>query len=975
MSADSSNSEDQGPLDRQRRIDAVVDNCMQRWDAGQPIDGPALLAQHPDLMPELAERLRAMHLILDAGRSLDETQAVALRAGLQSQDPLRDAIPGYEILRPLSRGGQGAVYLALQTGTRRKVAIKIMREGPFASHKDKVRFDREIRILGALNHPGIATIHDSGVTAHGHYYTMDYISGQPLDHYVTDHQLGVEAVLALFLGVCEAVNAAHLKGVVHRDLKPGNILVDESGKPTVLDFGLARVATADFTDETHPQVMTATGQFVGSMPWSAPEQVEGRSGKIDTRTDVYALGVILYQLLAGRFPYPVVGSPHEVVHNILHVDPQRPSSGRRGINDEVEMIVLKALAKERERRYQVAGELARDIRRYLAGEPIEAKRDSVWYLTRKTLGRHRVKVGVAAVFAVALPVAALIGQAISRPPTSDITQQVDVGPNPIRHTYERDRIRNIRRGVPPEVFERPKPSEVDYGATLYRSLNQAPVRYCHILKGTEKHPPDLEIAELLYDTLFVRRFDGILEDNPAVIEGAFQCDGKTGILRIRPDALWQDGRPLTAEDVIFSWDVYRRLRPGEEFNIESMEVRGETLVVHYREARSEPQRELNFPIIPKHVYGAADLSAGPEALAQELTTIAGDPLIGNGPYRLVARSPRIVLERWDGYPGQPPCFKRIDFRVEPDAAGQFQLFLDGALDVITLSAGQYVAQRANRDFPGYVVDCSRSAYSFVMWNMAKRPELFGDPQVRRALAHAFHLTGAMDRAGLDPDDQVVGIFPEQSWVGEMAAEQYRYNPELAASLLDTAGWKLQDGVRVRTDDLDNPVPFRFTIAFRSAQVNQTMMEALADDLARVGIQVSLLPCTAADWLLGLERAEFDGILNALALSTYPEGDEILWHSGRAGSGYPVQHGYHNPQVNALFEQAKSELNFARRKTLYSRIQDLVYQDQPALFLCHSRAKWTLSKRIRGVGFSIRGPFGFFPGVREWWTPATSERSP
>src|SRR5262249_48569959 len=163
----------------------------------------------------------------------------------------------------------------------------------------------------------------------------------------------------LFAKICDGVNAAHLRGVIHRDLKPGNILVDDRGEPHVLDFGLAKL-TQDADGTSATQVMTTTGQFVGSLPWTSPEQAEGRTESLDIRTDVYSLGVVLYQLLTGRFPYPVSGPIREVVHHIANTNPIRPSTIQRLIDRELETILLKCLAKAPDRRYQSAGELARD---------------------------------------------------------------------------------------------------------------------------------------------------------------------------------------------------------------------------------------------------------------------------------------------------------------------------------------------------------------------------------------------------------------------------------------------------------------------------------------------------------------------------------------------------------------------------------------------------------------------------------------
>jgi len=312
-------------------------------------------------------------------------------------------IEGYSFVREIHRGGQGIVFQAVQESTKRKVAIKVLLQGPYASATASKRFEREVELVALLKHPNIVTVFDFGTTEDGHSFcAMDYVRGMPLDRYVREKRPTFEQALKLFRAVCDAVQYAHQKGIIHRDLKPSNILVDTEGVPKVVDFGLAKQLAAPLQT-----VVSFTGQVVGTLPYMSPEQAGGNPDEIDTRTDVYALGVILYEILTGHYPYPVVGQMAEVLNHIANTPPTPPTqkwtsaSGVHGgstrklrpetcpITDDTQTIVLRALAKERERRYQSAGELARDIEHYLAGEPIEARRDSRMYILRKTLAHYK----------------------------------------------------------------------------------------------------------------------------------------------------------------------------------------------------------------------------------------------------------------------------------------------------------------------------------------------------------------------------------------------------------------------------------------------------------------------------------------------------------------------------------------------------------------------------------------------------------
>ncbi|MBI4716728.1 MAG: serine/threonine protein kinase [Planctomycetes bacterium] len=390
------------PDARHAAVLRVLEEVIARRMAGDPLPDDRVTAAHADLLPELGEKLRALHLA-ERARSLAEGAGTDGDGSSRAREPAFDplaapAIPGYEVGEPVGRGANGAVYRAVQVATRREVAIKVML--PALGWYDRGRFELEARALAQLKHPGIVTIYDTGWTA-GHFFlVMDYVAGRPLHEFARRAAPAVPQKLELFSQICDAVHAAHLRGVIHRDLKPANILVDEAGLPHLLDFGLAKLAAQDGDATVLASGMTMTGQFIGSLPWASPEQAEGAADKIDVRTDVYSLGVILYQLLADRFPYSVLGNIRDVIDRILTAEPRPPSELSRGVDHELDTIVLKCLAKDRPRRYQGAGELAADVRRYLRGEPIEAKRDSAWYMLRKTVRRYRLPLALAAAAAL-----------------------------------------------------------------------------------------------------------------------------------------------------------------------------------------------------------------------------------------------------------------------------------------------------------------------------------------------------------------------------------------------------------------------------------------------------------------------------------------------------------------------------------------------------------------------------------------------
>lgn len=312
----------------------------------------------------------------------------------------------FRILRKIGDGGMGSVFEAEQDHPRRKVALKIIGSA-FASDSVRRRFEHEVQILGQLKHPCIAQIYEAGTHEHQTrpipYFAMEFVQGRPLVEFAREAGLTVPQKLRLMSEICDAVHHAHRKGVIHRDLKPANILVEGSGgadcHPKILDFGVARVIHSDAAWAT---MHTEPGHIVGTLSYMSPEQVAGQRDDLDGRSDVYALGVILYELLTERLPYDLRDrSIAEVERLIRTQEPARLGSEDPALRGDIQTIVAKALTKEKERRYQSAGQLGDDLRRYLKDEPILARPASSAYQLRKFAKRNKEIVGgVVAVFVV-----------------------------------------------------------------------------------------------------------------------------------------------------------------------------------------------------------------------------------------------------------------------------------------------------------------------------------------------------------------------------------------------------------------------------------------------------------------------------------------------------------------------------------------------------------------------------------------------
>ena len=386
-------------------------------------DDEELLADARALLAE-EDGATSADLTSDVGAILDEAASHAI--GDTGRHPAR--IGPYKVVRPLGRGGMGVVYLARQESPlKRDVAIKVVRHG-LTDDDTLARFRAERQALALMEHANIARVFDAGATEDGlPYFVMELVEGLPITEFCDTNRLGLEARLGLFGMVCQAVHHAHQRGVIHRDLKPSNVLVvmaDGNPTPKVIDFGIAKGTDALLSDQT---IHTRIGSFIGTVDYMSPEQLAGAPEGVDTRADVYALGVILYELVSGRHPFAGTTLRRagllEAQKIIIETDPPRPSWSvgeaergeerardrssdqrtlRRRVREDLDWVVMKALEKDRDRRYQSALGLATDLERYARHEPVNAGPPNLSYRARKFIRRHRVGVTAAALVTLAL---------------------------------------------------------------------------------------------------------------------------------------------------------------------------------------------------------------------------------------------------------------------------------------------------------------------------------------------------------------------------------------------------------------------------------------------------------------------------------------------------------------------------------------------------------------------------------------------
>jgi WD40 repeat protein/serine/threonine protein kinase len=412
-------------------------------------------------------------------------------------------VGNYKLLQKIGEGGFGAVYMADQLRpVKRRVALKIIKLG-MDTRQVVARFEVERQALAMMDHPNIAKVHDAGATATGRpYFVMELVRGITITRFCEEQQLDTEARLSLFMDVCSAIQHAHQKGIIHRDLKPSNVIVtlhDDKAVPKVIDFGVAKATQQDLTDKT---LFTQFEQFIGTPAYMSPEQAQMSGLDIDTRSDIYALGVLLYELLTGTTPFDAKtlakSGQDEIRRVIREEDPPKPSTRltelqkrslahsevhipNSAIDQDLDWIVMKALEKDRTRRYETANGLAADIRRHLSNEPVEAAAPSTAYRMGKYVQRHRTMVSAVAAVGVILLVATLVstGLFISEREAKVIAVNAEVETEKARAKADDERVAGEIRLADEHLAKGNDPMGL---AMLTRVLREAPT-HLHRVAG------------------------------------------------------------------------------------------------------------------------------------------------------------------------------------------------------------------------------------------------------------------------------------------------------------------------------------------------------------------------------------------------------------------------------------------------------------------------------------------------------------
>jgi peptide/nickel transport system substrate-binding protein len=521
-------------------------------------------------------------------------------------------------------------------------------------------------------------------------------------------------------------------------------------------------------------------------------------------------------------------------------------------------------------------------------------------------------------------------------------------------------------------------SQVDTEATLQLQLDGNP-NTLHPFFASSVN--EFTIVNAIYQGLFIYDKDLQWLPHEDMVESYQESDDLTEyIVRIKEGLTWHDGAPFTAHDVVYSWrQILADEVPCHSQKPSTAPITACTAPDDYTVKYVQPEPlatarwNLIFPIIPRHIF-EKDKADHPDLRSGDYYTQLSRQPVGNGPYRLIEwkEHDKIVLERWEGYTGTKPYFKRIVFRVIPDKNMTLLLFERGRVDVIErLSPQQFARETEAGSFAEVGVkgwQVGRS-YGYIGWNMDGSNPFFTDRRVRYAMTQALKVPLILDKVFYNLAAPSVGIYHPVIATYNQKVQRLKYNPDQSAALLAEAGWQVDadDGWRYKQID-GKKVRFEFTLLMAQNMPGAAQIGAIfQEDLKKIGVKMNTRLMEWGAYLDKLRQHEFHAQLGSWDPGVDPDWEGSVWRTDgyQAGRNYG---GYTNPRVDQLYQLGRREFDDAARVAIYQQIHQLTYQDQPYTWIYQAPILSAFNKRIHGVQFGGRGIFGFYPSFYQWWTP-------
>ncbi len=540
---------------------------------------------------------------------------------------------------------------------------------------------------------------------------------------------------------------------------------------------------------------------------------------------------------------------------------------------------------------------------------------------------------------------------------------------------------------PPSLFV-PPPEDVSRIATeetLFLQLDGSPNTLNPFFVSSMY---DFTVVDTLYAIPFTFDKDMQWMLNDDMAESLEESDDHTTfILKIKPGLTWNDGHPVTAHDIVYSWQQIldpdvpcQTQKPTVEPIKECVAI--DDLTVKYVQPEPLATRHWNlvFPIIPKHIF-EKDKENHPDLKTGDYYNAQSRNPVGNGPYRLVEwkENDRVIVERWDDYKGEKPYFKRIVFRIIPDKKMTLLTFEKGQIHAIEqLSPQQFALETNTEAFAkvGYKAWASQWLFAYIGWNMDGSNPFFADKRVRTAMTHALNIPLILDKVYYNLATACCGVYHPNSWMYNPEVKLLDYDLAKARVLLDAAGWLVDadDGWRYK-DINGKKVLFDFTLLTPQGSPTAPQIAAiLQEDLKRVGIRMETRTLEWSAFLEKVRKHEFQAETAAWGTGTDPDTGWNLWRTDQYETGRNYV-GYSNARIDELFEQGRREFDVEKRKRIYQDIHKTLYDDQPYTWIYNRPVLAAINKRIGGVQFSPRGIYNFYPSFYKWWIPAAGAARP